>query len=73
MYLAVESLRISGIFLQAFIPEKAAEMLDLLGVDPAQRTLKNARLHADRTYGQPFRDPGKGMHGLMFPPLAVED
>lgn len=72
VYLAVESVRISGILLQAFIPDKAAEMLDMLGVDPARRTFDDARLGADLTYGAPLRDPGKGKAGL-FPPLPVED
>ncbi|OIW30253.1 methionyl-tRNA synthetase [Coniochaeta ligniaria NRRL 30616] len=72
VYLGVESVRISGIFLQAFIPDKAAEMLDMLGVDPARRTFDDARLGADFTYGVPLQDLGKGKAGL-FPPLAVED
>lgn len=72
VYLALESVRISGIFLQAFIPDKAAEMLDTLGVEPARRTFEDARLGADFTYGVPLRDLGKGKAGL-FPPLAVED
>lgn len=72
VYLALESVRISGIFLQAFIPDKAAEMLDMLGVDPARRTFDDARLGVDFTYGVPLRDLGKGKAGL-FPPLAVED
>ncbi len=72
VYLALEAVRISGILLQAFIPEKAAEMLDMLGVDPARRTFEDAQLGADLTYGVPLRDLGKGKAGL-FPPLAVED
>jgi methionyl-tRNA synthetase len=72
VYLALEAVRISGIFLQAFIPDKAAEMLDMLGVDPARRTFDDARLGADFTYGVPMRDLGKGKV-VLFPPLAVED
>lgn len=72
VYLALEAVRISGIFLQAFIPDKAGEMLDMLGVDPSRRTFNDARLGADFDYGVPLRDLGTGTAGL-FPPLAVED
>jgi methionyl-tRNA synthetase len=54
------------------MPEKAAEMLDMLGVDTTRRTFDDARLGIDLTYGVPLRDLGKGKAGL-FPPLAVED
>ncbi|KAM0813493.1 putative tRNA synthetases class I (M)-domain-containing protein [Seiridium cardinale] len=40
VYLSAESIRIAGILLQPFIPEKAAEILDRLGVDPGHRTLE---------------------------------
>jgi methionyl-tRNA synthetase len=73
LYLSLESLRISGIFLQAFIPEKATELLEMLGVDPLRRTIQHAVLGADLEYGEPLRQvTGKGFIGL-FPPLPVED
>ena len=72
VYLALEAVRVSGIFLQAFIPDKAGEMLDMLGVDPSRRTLADARLGADYEYGVPSVSLGTKRAGL-FPPLAVED
>ena len=71
---AAESLRIAGILLQPFVPGKAAEMLDRLGVDPARRALVDARFGADTTYGIStyVPEPGSTDAGL-FPPLPVED
>ncbi|KAM7208724.1 methionyl-tRNA synthetase [Naviculisporaceae sp. PSN 640] len=51
LFLVGETLRMSGILLQPFMPEKAARLLDLLDVSPDRRTLEYARLYADREYG----------------------
>lgn len=73
VYLAAESLRLSGILLQPFIPDKAGELLDILGVDESRRRFDDAKVGADFTYGVPKRDPGKSAYDGLFPPLAVEE
>lgn len=73
VYLAAESLRLSGILLQPFIPDKAGELLDVLGVDEKRRRFEDAEVGADFAYGTPKRDPGKSAYNGLFPPLAVED
>ncbi|KAH8195945.1 hypothetical protein TruAng_009894 [Truncatella angustata] len=72
VYLAAESIRISGILLQPFIPGKAAEVLDRLGVDPASRTLAYARVDADATYGVSRVPLGEGASSSVFPPIPWE-
>jgi len=73
VYHCAEATRIVGILLQPYMPGKAAEMLDMLGVDESKRTFGDARLGADFTYGTARTSPGKGAEGALFPPLAVED
>lgn len=74
VYNAAESLRIMGILLQPFIPEKAAELLDILGVQPRNRTLALAKVGADLHYGRPMRpyNVGRGRWQGLFPQLPVE-
>ncbi|KAI0874614.1 tRNA synthetases class I (M)-domain-containing protein [Hypoxylon argillaceum] len=73
VFLAGESLRIVGILLQPFIPEKASELLDRLGVKPDRRTFSDAVLYADDSYGTPLMDLGTGANTSLFPLLPVED
>ncbi|KAI1338985.1 tRNA synthetases class I (M)-domain-containing protein [Xylariaceae sp. FL0016] len=73
IYHAAESLRISGILLQPFMPEKAAQLLDQLGVAVERRTLKYAQVGADLDYGTSLVEVGLGPGAGLFPPLAVED
>jgi methionyl-tRNA synthetase len=73
VYLCAEALRLAGILLQPFIPGKAADLLDVLGVAENRRSLADAKLSADFTYGTPKRDPGKSPFDALFPPLHVED
>ncbi|RYP16214.1 hypothetical protein DL765_005272 [Monosporascus sp. GIB2] len=73
IYVAAESLRVAGILLQAFMPGKAAETLDRLGVDLARRTLAFAEFGADADYGEPHVEVGLGPQDALFPPLPVED
>ena len=63
----------SGILLQPFIPDKANDLLDTLGVEEGRRTFDDARIGADFSYGTPKRDPGRFPYDALFPPLAVED
>ena len=72
VYLAAESLRKVGILLQPFMPNKAAELLDVLGVDESVRGFVHAA-EPDFTYGVPKISPGKSADDALFPPLAVED
>ncbi|RWA03125.1 hypothetical protein EKO27_g11981 [Xylaria grammica] len=73
VFLAAESLRIVGILLQPFIPEKASELLDRLGVDPNRRTLEHAVLYGDASYGTPSVPLGTGAQSSLFPFIPVED
>jgi len=72
IYYAAESLRLIGILLQPFMPAKAAELLDVLGVPEGNRNFKHAGVGADFDYGSPMRDPGRGALDSLFPPLEVE-
>jgi len=69
IYLAAENLRLSGILLQPFMPEKAAQLLDILGVSEKRRTLRDARPFVDFDYGTPFVALGRGAWDALFPPL----
>lgn len=74
VYLLAESLRITGILLQPFIPDKAEEALNRLGVDPLNRTFKQAKFHLDSTYGERIVPPEMtGLSQVLFPALPVED
>ncbi|KAI1422192.1 tRNA synthetases class I (M)-domain-containing protein [Xylaria sp. FL1777] len=73
VFFAAESLRIIGILLQPFIPEKASELLDRLGVSPVRRTYEDAVLFADDSYGTPLVPLGTGAQSSLFPLLPVED
>lgn len=72
VYLGAESIRIAGILLQPFIPEKANEILDRLGVDPGARKLEHAKLHIDATYGTSRVPLGEGAASSVFPPIPWE-
>ena len=73
IYLAAESLRIIAILLQPFMPGKAADILDWLGVADDSRTFAHAELQGDLKYGTPKHSLPRGAHGNIFPPLPVEN
>lgn len=73
IFYSAEAVRIVGILLQPYMPEKAAQLLDMLGVDESRRTFDDAKLGVDVTYGEPKRALGKCAFDSLFPPLAVED
>lgn len=73
VYHCAESLRIIGILLQPFMPEKAAQLLDTMGVDEQHRTLQHAALGVDADYGEPKIPVGENVWESLFPPLPVED
>lgn len=68
---SAESLRHIGILLQPFMPEKAKELLDVLGVRESRRSFANLGYGVDSTYGEPMRDPGSSSHDSLFPGLEV--
>ncbi|KAK3377768.1 tRNA synthetases class I (M)-domain-containing protein [Podospora didyma] len=74
IYLLAESLRIAGILLQPFMPEKATELLDLLGVATENRTLEHARPYCDFHYGKPigvWATPG--IKKQLFPNALLDE
>lgn len=77
VYVAAETLRILGILLQPFIPDKAAMLFELLGVDGERRSFKWARYGVDEDYGvcriRRRRMRGNNDDGQLFPPLLCED
>lgn len=73
IYISAETLRVLGILLQPFIPGKAAEMLDLLGVSPEKRTFKYAAVGKDFSYGKPLIDISRDVYESLFPQLDIED
>ena len=71
IYLATETLRKAGILLQPFMPHKAAEMLDMLGVDGTRRTFEWAT-KVDDSYGTSKVEVGQGTKGVLFGPLQSD-
>lgn len=70
VFLCAETLRICGILLQPYMPEKAAKLLDMLGVDGGRRTFDDAVYGADADYGTSKIELGRGgPGGTLFPPL----
>ncbi|KAL2162705.1 hypothetical protein VTH06DRAFT_6541 [Thermothelomyces fergusii] len=72
LFLAAEGLRISGILLQPFLPDKAWRLLDILGVGHDARTFAHAVPRCDSKYGVPMAPTGSGRVDGLFPPL-IED
>ncbi|KAK7521883.1 uncharacterized protein IWZ02DRAFT_131798 [Phyllosticta citriasiana] len=66
IYNCAESLRITGILLQPYMPAKMKTLLDLLGVAKGRRTLKDAHPGVDKDYGDSQLDPMKVM---LFPKI----
>lgn len=72
IYYAAESIRITGILLQPYMPGKASQLLDMIGVEKARRNFQDAQLGADEAYGEANAPVGKGAWDALFPPLSVE-
>ena len=73
VYQAAEALRMTGIFLKPYMPNKAKTLLDQLGVDESRRTLEYCKCGADLDYGTPMVELGRGYRGALFPPLPSEE
>ncbi|KAK4453225.1 putative methionine--tRNA ligase [Podospora aff. communis PSN243] len=69
IFLAAENIRISAILLQPFMPTKAAEVLDALGVSEDKRTIEYAKPYTDFDYGSPIVPIEKGAWSGIFPRL----
>ena len=74
IFALAESLRICGLLLQPFMPEKSAQLLDMLGVASDRRmcTEENLRVGADYDYGVAVV-PLRGEEGTLFPRLACDE
>ncbi|KAF2015994.1 hypothetical protein BU24DRAFT_346749 [Aaosphaeria arxii CBS 175.79] len=73
IYLAAEALRLAGILLQPYMPNKSKTLLDQIGVQESRRTLAFCRPGADLDYGVPMVELGKGHKNVLFPPLASDE
>jgi methionyl-tRNA synthetase len=73
VYLAAEALRMAGILLQPYMPNKAKTMLDQLGIDNTRRTFEYCAVGRDLHYGTPTIDLGVKYEGALFPPLSSEE
>ena len=71
VYLTAEALRKVGILLQPCMPNKAAQLLDMLGVDERRRTFEWAE-KVDESYGCSKVEVGRGMEGVLFRPLQSD-
>ncbi|KAJ9200665.1 hypothetical protein DTO021D3_2643 [Paecilomyces variotii] len=70
IYNVSESLRISGILLQPFMPSKSQELLDILRVDTSdvsKRSFSASKFGSDLDYGD------KVKRKVLFPPLVIEE
>ncbi|KAH7409088.1 tRNA synthetases class I (M)-domain-containing protein [Cadophora sp. MPI-SDFR-AT-0126] len=72
VYHCAEAIRIVGILLQPYMPGKASQLLDMLGVDESRRTFADARFGADDSYGKAKVAVGRDAWDGLFPPLPVE-
>jgi methionyl-tRNA synthetase len=61
-----------GILLQPYMPDKAAQLLEMIGVNESKRTFADAKLGGDFTYGTAKLPLGKCAWDSLFPPLSVE-
>lgn len=77
VYHSAEAVRVAGILLQPYMPEKASILLDKLGVATSRRGFEDAQFGVDGDYGEsksPVTSDHVGSKGdALFPHLAVED
>lgn len=72
VYLNAETLRLAGICLQAFTPDAASRLLDMMGVSPDRRGFEWCVIGKDDEYGSPLVSLGKAGQGVLFPPLTSD-
>lgn len=73
IYIMAETIRNMGILLQPYMPQKARNMLDMLGVPHENRSFEFCGFGKDSDYGEPMMDPGWTAHDSLFPPLDVKN
>ena len=74
VYDCAEAVRIAGIMLQPYMPTKAGEVLDMLGVTKEKRTFGDAVYGVDHTYGvSTWTTTERGEFATLFPPLLGDD
>lgn len=66
IYLSAEAVRVAGILLQPFMPEKMRQLLDQISVGEDRRGFEFAGLGKDRGYGI----GASGRRAMLFPPLS---
>ncbi|KAK5164152.1 methionyl-tRNA synthetase [Saxophila tyrrhenica] len=69
VFVTGETLRMVGIMLQPFMPVKAKELLDMLGVVEERRNWEWCAVGKDDGYGVSMKDLGKRGDGQLFPML----
>ena len=67
LYIVAESLRLTGILLQPFMPSKSQQLLDILRVNNTRRGFSDAKFGSDAEYGEDVKK------SILFPPLIVEE
>ncbi|KAI9742343.1 MAG: methionyl-tRNA synthetase [Claussenomyces sp. TS43310] len=72
VYHCAEAIRVVGILLQPYMPGKASELLDMMGVEQSRRTYEDAVFGCDVGYGAARIPLGKCAWDALFPPLSVE-
>ena len=69
IYLCAESIRICGILLRPFMPDKMSKLLDMIGVADDARLFANTEYGSDRDYGEP-KCSVEGPDGVLFSALT---
>lgn len=70
IFMCAESIRICGILLQPFMPEKMKELLDTIGVAENARLFDNAKFGSDAEYGELPVAMRDGKQKNLFPSLT---
>jgi methionyl-tRNA synthetase len=73
VFLAAEALRMTGILLQPYMPNKAKLLLDQLGVHESRRTFEYCKPGCDLDYGEAMVELGSMYKGVLFPPLPSNE
>lgn len=74
VYDCAEAVRIAGIMLLPYMPTKAGEVLDMLGVSKDKRTFEHATYGKDYDYGvSTWTTTERGEFATLFPPLLGDN
>lgn len=72
IFLAADAIRLSCILLQPVMPDKMAQLADMLGVEEGRRGVGFVGVGKDGGYGVPGVELGRGLVGVLFPPLVSD-